>query len=192
MNVPQTCNRFHFVPDHSAPLEDLFHGWVREFARLLFVSQVGAPRLLELCPDVDARVLLWGPLYRAYGCGRFAKTSAFELSVFLQALASRIGRRWTPEWAVHRQDPDCLQSLTAVEAAGFTELLSNWFLGPALVRSSLFGEAEQHLRAQRGFLVQELVYFESGARWAARDVEVFRSVLERYAATAPWHEAACS
>ena len=193
MSLRQQCDdAFDRPVSPDNPLRKLVHGqlskeetcdfWIRYcWTRELIYNQITVPRLLELCPHVDARVQLWQSAYAEYGRGNLANSHPSMLRKFLMVLGA------SPErcgFNLDRDDAATRKTISDVESKSFVELMAYGFLGPATIAPKTYGIFVMSLATSLGVLEDDLRFFNARRERDQKAVETVLALMTRYARTA--------
>ncbi len=165
-------------------LSQLFGGmWQAELIR----NQLILPRLLERCPEVDARVQLWRVIYPAYGRGNFPKSHPFLFRAFLLAIGLKEDEL---SWELDTSLPRIRLAMDDINAKPWIDLLIGGLLGTQLVTVKLYEQIANALQSYYGLHSSELGYFLAQHQEGSANTEILFTLAARYCSTAGQQELA--
>jgi pyrroloquinoline quinone (PQQ) biosynthesis protein C len=150
--------------------------WLGRWDLVLILNQIVLPRLLEHCPDVDARVALWSSIYPEYGNGRLRHAHPILYQRFLRALG-------VPAAAcplqIDRDKRSVVIRIAIVEAMDWLELLGR-FLARETVGPKVFPLIEEGLARSFGLGGADLDFFTVHSRQDQEDADTVFKLAARY------------
>ncbi|WP_394842266.1 iron-containing redox enzyme family protein [Pendulispora brunnea] len=163
------------LPSHPRPTDigavrHLLQGARRSAQEWEFVV---APRLLQMCPDLDARVLLWQVAHASYGTRRSEVPAMKLLTDLLSALS-------------HENETSVAEEPSrkaALRQSSFLELVSRGLVAENLIALECLPVVKGALLSAPSRLREsDLTYFDRARRDAGLGLEVGIDFLARYAA----------
>lgn len=151
-------------------------------------NQVLLPRLMEKCPDVDARTQLFDVIAGEWGRSHLFNAYPWMYRQFLLALG--VKEEAVP-WEYDRNRADVAAHIQEFEALGWVELLVAALLGVKSVGSKVYGViADALLAAPFGLTEADVVFFRAHNENDGRDCDILFAMVARYARTAELQQAA--
>lgn len=185
-------------PQPDSPLTKLVEGVLDHKQALAFwgprwhvgqaYNQVILPRLMEKCPEVDARVQLFDVIAPEYGRGDLIKAYPDMYRQFLLALG--VPEAEVP-WEYDRTRPDVLAQIEKFENLGWVESLVGALLGVRSVGSKVYGIiADKLLSGPFGLREADVVFFRTHHEADGADCDILFEMVARDANTVELQAAA--
>jgi pyrroloquinoline quinone (PQQ) biosynthesis protein C len=146
------------------------------WVNVLILSQYVLPRLIETCPDVTARSVLWRAVLPEYGGGDPKAAHPTLYRNFLVALGCERSA-YAP--VLPENEPELTERIAQIERRDWLESLGH-FMGRETVGPRVFGAIAAHLRTSFNLQEDDVCFFAVHAAQDVEDSETMFALAERY------------
>jgi pyrroloquinoline quinone (PQQ) biosynthesis protein C len=151
-------------------------------------NQYALPRLMEACPDVDARVQVFDAISMEWGYGDPNRAHPKLYRDFLLGLG--VGADAVP-WEYDVQHPEVVSHVQRWNSDSWLGLLVDVLLGVKTIGPKMYGTiADALLAAPYGLTEGHVAFFRTRATADAKDCDIAFELVSRYAVTVEQQEQA--
>lgn len=162
--------------------------WARQWHVEQAYNQYALPRLMEACPDVDARVQVFDVIGGEWGRGDPSRAYPALYRQFLLGLG--VAAESVP-WEYDAPRDEVVSHIRRWDRSSWIELLVGELLGVKTVAPKVYGViASALLAAPYGLTEAEVAFFRAHEEGDARDCDIVFELVARYAVTVELQEQA--
>jgi pyrroloquinoline quinone (PQQ) biosynthesis protein C len=162
--------------------------WARRWHVDQAYNQYALPRLMEACPDVDARVQVFDVIGGEWGRGDPSRAYPALYRQFLLGLG--VAAESVP-WEYDARRDEVVSHIRRWDRGSWLELLVGELLGVKTVAPKVYGAiASALLAAPYGLTEAEIAFFRTHEEGDARDCDIVFELAARYAVTVELQEQA--
>ncbi|HEY0191541.1 MAG TPA: iron-containing redox enzyme family protein [Kofleriaceae bacterium] len=179
---PATDNPLAALVANRVDIESARSFWARQWHVEQAYNQYALPRLMEACPDVDARVQVFDVIGGEWGRGDPSRANPALFRQFLLGLG--VAAEAVP-WEYDARRDEIARHIQRWEAGTWLELLVGELLGVKTVAPKVYGAiAGALLAAPYGLSEAEVAFFRAHEEADVRDCDIVFELVARYAVTA--------